>query len=103
LFLRIDFLDMEKIAGMEVRLNLSGATIRLRLSENAVAIEQGQHLGVAAAFRRTLEVGVPWSMIPDSEHRSVKAEVSVWQDGLPMDALPQEGSIEIGSAVVAEY
>jgi len=46
---------------------------------------------------------VPWSMIPGCEQRSVKAEVSVWLDGLPMDALPQEGAIEISSAVVAEY
>lgn len=89
-FLRLDFLESElpSIIGTEVQVSLNGSSARVRLDEPAEILE-GAELGVEASFQRVLEMSMPL-LAPDS-----KIEISVWQNGLPMDSIPPEGRLSI--------
>jgi alpha-amylase/alpha-mannosidase (GH57 family) len=64
--------------------------------------QPGKPEGVAAVLRREsiVECKVPLAMLEAAEGTSLKVRFSLWQDQLPLDALPQEGAIEV--QVVAE-
>jgi hypothetical protein len=46
------------------------------------------------AYDRILEVAAPL----EGSDSNLRVQLSLWQDGLPMDALPQEGWLEIDVA-----
>src|SRR5262249_12275933 len=96
-FLRVDFLESEAalLPGMEVRVTINGKIIIVRLDDPVELIE-GSELGVEVAFHKLLELSVP---LPKDV---VRLQISVWQMGLPMDALPQEGHLEIPLSDVTE-
>lgn len=97
LYLRIDFLEGENLDGMEVRVHIDAHSIRIGFREANAELLEGAEIGVKAAYNKTLEISAPFV----TERASV--EVSVWQDGLPMDSLPQEGALEITLAQVNEW
>lgn len=100
LFLRVDFLESElaSLPGMEVRIAVNGAPIRIRL-DDPVEILEGAETGVEAAFRRILELSIPI----DKDATRTYVEVSVWQNGLPLDALPPEGPLLIAAPPADEW
>ncbi|MBL8213475.1 MAG: glycoside hydrolase [Bryobacterales bacterium] len=101
LFLRIDFVGSERVEGMEFRFTLNGKLLRVAMKENAAEILEDEGLKAKAHFKRSLEIAVPWASL--SEDRVVKLETSIWQDGLPLDALPQDGALELSAEVAGEY
>jgi hypothetical protein len=119
LFLRVDFLPGERprLDGMEARLTLDSsnpARVSLRLSRDSVAVEEfvageggssPQPLDpklVEACFRRVLEIRVPLNAIPNAGPK-VRFQFSLWQDGLPFDALPIEDWISLDTAPPGDW
>ncbi|MBI3683268.1 MAG: glycoside hydrolase [Acidobacteria bacterium] len=105
LFLRVDFLESEaaSLAGMEIRVLLSGSSIRIRLRESAAELLEGGQPGVEAAFQRVLEIAIPFSRLGLSASQPAQLQISVWNEGLPMDSLPEEGWLEISAAGPPEW
>jgi alpha-amylase/alpha-mannosidase (GH57 family) len=107
LFVRVDFrpgVEME-LNGMEARFNLQGldgsppaaATISF---EGAHVLGSGQ---VVCAFARVLEAKFPLSSAGIGKGAGVRFQFSLWQDGLPLDAIPQQGWIELASTDPADF
>ncbi len=101
LFLRIDFcpgIEME-LNGTEVRANLQGLTGTPPAP--AAIVFEGTHVrgseGVECAFARVLEVRIPLAAAGVADGRGVRFQFSLWQGGLPLDAVPQQGWIELPS------
>jgi hypothetical protein len=92
LYLRLDFLEAEipNMPGTEVRFQVDGKSVRLRLDEAEAVILESEITGAKAAYRDVLEFAMP---LPASLRARV--EVSIWQDGLPIESLPADGALEI--------
>ena len=101
LYVRVDF-----HSGIEQAL----AAMELRLT--ALAVDKGEpaHLtvaftpsgasaqgidGVECAHSRVLELKIPLHSLGAAPGRPVRFQLSVWESGLPMDAVPQQGWIEL--------
>jgi len=118
LFIRVDF-DAEALASLSetdfhitlrppndpsresyVALAFSGQRvepreIRLREADHAHPVE--------AAFRRVLELRLLLRALAVPRGQPVHLQISVWKDGLPVDAAPPEGWIEISTAEPTEW
>lgn len=90
LYLRVDFLPPEKLQDTDVHLLINDREIRFTMGKPDSCSDPA----VKQAYDRILEVAVP---ITPAE-TSLRVQVSIWQDGLPMDALPHEGWLEIETA-----
>jgi hypothetical protein len=52
---------------------------------------------VECALGRVLEIKIPLGSIGVTPGRGVRFQLSIWESGLPMDAVPQQGWIELPS------
>jgi len=101
LFLRIDFdpKHRQELDGMELRFRLeplgSGQpkTATIALLHGVARIEGLE--GGQSALGRILEARIPLAAIGVQEGRGVRFQLSVWLGGLPIDAVPQQGWIEM--------
>jgi hypothetical protein len=50
---------------------------------------------VECAYRHVLEAGVPLSAFGVADAAGLRFQLSLWKDGLPMDAVPRAGWIEL--------
>jgi alpha-amylase/alpha-mannosidase (GH57 family) len=102
LYLRVDFRGGfdGNAAAMELRLTVtavdSGQTNHLAVSfvpggARAEGIE-----GIDCAFARVLELKIPAASLSPTPAKAFRFQLSVWESGLPMDAVPQQGWIEVG-------
>ena len=99
LFLRLDFQRaIESPAGTEVRLVMEAPGDSPTRKSFSVRLSGGQDADIEAAFGKLLEIRVPLSLAGIAPGRAARFQVSVWEDGLPMDALPQQGWIEFSTA-----
>ena len=104
LFVRVDFRpgSESELAGMEARVtlqSLDGAAAQhttIHLAAGA-APSHGTMGGepVQSAFSRILEAGFPLAAIGVPQGSGVKFQLSLWRNGLPVDAVPQQGWIEM--------
>ncbi len=102
LFVRIDF-----VKGCED--TLRGAELRLQFNSTAVTVPliatfgSGAHDGtqVKAAYHHLFEMRIAQRSIGAAQ--PLKFQVSVWKAGLPLDALPQQGAIELQSHELNEW
>ena len=104
LFLRIDFHDTEEetLRGVEVRLRVqaSGAVFDGSLGvfnsgpDSAFFTGSG-FAGVQCAFKNILEASIPLTAVGAAPGKPVQFQFSLWKDGLPMDAIPQQGWLEV--------
>jgi hypothetical protein len=97
------------LAGMEARMtaqSLDGAVpsyITFRLASGVMeAIElrlaapaAGQPYPVECAFGRILEARLSLAALGVARGRGVRFQLSLWQGGLPVDAVPQQGWLEM--------
>jgi alpha-amylase/alpha-mannosidase (GH57 family) len=122
LYLRVDFhLGSEQcISEMEARLNIaagdpvqsSQVTVRfdygrvhvtqLALSGGADGAARGEP-PVEFAFKHVLEARLSLSALGGGGGAPVRFQFSLWQGGLPMDAVPQQGWIEIPPAHQVDF
>lgn len=107
LFLRVDFHPgyEQELATMEARLvagargGASQAQLAIRFADGAAHFAPRQPDGPAAAaecaFSRILEVRLPLAAAGVIAGGGVRFQFSLWQGGLPIDAVPQQGWIEM--------
>ncbi len=104
LYLRVDFHEgfEEGLGAMELRLTAlavdSGKTSSLTVAFLASGARAEGIDGVACAFARVLEIKIPMQSLGTVAGRPVRFQLSIWEAGLPMDAVPQQGWIEVGAA-----
>jgi len=104
-FVRIDFeaAASERLEGMEVRINAGLAGMTVRLQPQAAELQAGAPAAVVAAYGKILELEVPMEATGVKRGDPVRLQVSVWHEGLPMDALPQHGWLECPTAEPASW
>lgn len=98
LFLRVDFLE-DELTGLEVRFTVNGAQVTVRQGSSGAELLAGSELEPRVAWGKVLELGVPFDRLKIAGDDPVRIQVSVWQEGLPMDSLPQDGWIEFQRGV----
>jgi alpha-amylase/alpha-mannosidase (GH57 family) len=119
LYLRVDFHSGSEqvISEMEARLNIaagdpvlsSQVTVRFDYGRANVtelklaAAPSSNSTAVEFAFKRVLEARVSFAALGASASAPVRFQFSLWQGGLPMDAVPQQGWIEMPPADEASW
>jgi hypothetical protein len=90
LFLRVDFEPgvEETLPGTEVLINVNSASVKIRLEAGQAVV--ADPAGAEAFFSKVLEVRLPL----EAPGQPAKVQISLWRDGLPMDALPMHGWLE---------
>jgi alpha-amylase/alpha-mannosidase (GH57 family) len=115
LFLRVDFqAASEELAwGLDVRLSADGG--RGRTSSVAIALGAGEarvtdvNLLAAApaalecSFQNVLEIRVSLAALGVEPGAPVRFQFSLWRNGLPLDAVPQQGWLEVPTAASEEW
>jgi len=103
LFVRVDFHQgyEQELLAMEVRFTAIGIDSG-RSSELTIAFSNGTARAegieaVECALGRVLEMKIPLGSIGVTAGRGVRFQLSIWESGLPMDAVPQQGLIEMAS------
>lgn len=99
LYLRVDFEKgcEEALEGGELRFDMNGVHITVPLLGNF------ESTGVVAAYRKLFEMRVPLLAIGSAKGQSVRFAVSLWRAGLPLDALPQQGTLELHPQELNEW
>ncbi len=98
LFLRLDFEEQALAAdGVEARFHLQSVKLTVRFRDGAAYLDPAP-CPAAIAFARILELSVPLSSLGVAAGYPVRLQVSLWRGGLPVDALPHEGWLEISTA-----
>jgi alpha-amylase/alpha-mannosidase (GH57 family) len=104
LYLRIDFHDTpgQTLGGVELRLGVQTAEGVSSAPLGVFSPDTGggftanaAYAGAECAFRKILEAGVPLRAFRTPEGQPVRFHFSLWRDGLPMDAVPQQGWLEL--------
>jgi alpha-amylase/alpha-mannosidase (GH57 family) len=116
-YLRVDFHPgyEHELRGMEARLtaeSLDGKRISraaivfsgdgVRIKELSLAVAPCPEPAVECAFARVLELRVSLAALGLTPGSGLKFQFSLWQGGLPMDAVPQQGSITMRTTDPAE-
>ncbi|MEP6540518.1 MAG: glycoside hydrolase, partial [Bryobacteraceae bacterium] len=101
LFLRLDFVEhgLSAVEGTELRINVQTAETSHSFT---TALNQKQE-GIEAAQGKICELCLPLEAMGIPAGHFVKFQLSLWQGGLPMDALPPQGWIEFSTAEPAEW
>jgi alpha-amylase/alpha-mannosidase (GH57 family) len=99
LFIRLDFAEntISDIEDTEVRLNLRAASDNAATSLFSVRLGDRKD-GIVAAYRKIFELKVPLQPAGIQRGHSGRFQLSLWQGGLPMDALPPQGWIDFTTA-----
>jgi alpha-amylase/alpha-mannosidase (GH57 family) len=119
LYLRVDFHcgSEHAIAGMEARLTISAgeppqssqATVRFdygraNITEMKLAAEaEGAAAAAEFAFQNILEARFSLAALGVRDGVPIRFQFSLWQGGLPMDAVPQQGWIEMPMGEPVEW
>jgi len=114
LYVRLD-LDNELAGGeLEVRLVVqpvapagAGCSLRLVLTPGTVRLLECRPEAVGGqvgfAFQKVLEVRLALAAVGAASGDLLRLKVSLWREALPLDAVPQEGWLEISTAEPAEW
>ncbi len=104
LFLRIDFYDTkeETLRGIEVRLRaqasaavFDGSLGVFDSGPDGAFITGSEFAGAQSAFKNILEASIPFTAVGAAPGKAIQFQFSLWKDGLPMDAVPQQGWLEV--------
>jgi alpha-amylase/alpha-mannosidase (GH57 family) len=101
LFLRLDFVEssISTLEGTELRINVQAGETSHSFTTD---LTQNQN-GIESACRKICEVRLPLAAMGIPVGHSVKFQLSLWQGGLPMDALPPQGWIAFSTAEPADW
>jgi len=102
LFVRIDFVkgSEETLSGAELRLQFHQTAVTVPLVGLFESAQQDKH-HLKAAFDKIFEMRISQRSIGMAQ--PMKFQVSIWKAGLPLDALPQQGVIELQSHELNEW
>lgn len=104
-FLRLDFdqAALEIVPGMNVRVQAGAFTASIRLAEERAELEERVPEGTEAAFHKVLELRIPLAAAGIHGGDPIRVQVSLWHEGLPMDAMPRHGWLECPTAEPADW
>ncbi|MGQ9634812.1 MAG: glycoside hydrolase family 57 protein [Bryobacteraceae bacterium] len=104
-FLRVDFEEaaMPSLAGMEVRVNAGVASLSVRLEASGAVLKESAPAEVQAVFGKTLEISLPLEVTGTGSGDLLRVQLSLWHEGLPLDAVPHQGWLECPTAEPAEW
>jgi hypothetical protein len=116
LYVRVDFEpgSAAAISGMDAHLTVqpvSGPSSFFSLTLHEGMIEPADakpaHPGAVNPFefaiRKVLEARISLNAVGVSSGQPLRLQLSLWKDGLPVDALPQEGWLEISTAEPTDW
>jgi len=93
IFLRLDFADeAASLEGLEIQAETAGANgkadprVKVILKAGVALVESTEG---EAAFRDVMEISFP------AHEDSARVRLSVWQDGLPIQAIPPQDFLQI--------
>jgi len=77
-----------------LEVDISGGSVRdWKFTENG---QQGEHReSIQASLKSIFECSVPLELLGTQLRSALRVRFSLWRDHLPLDALPQEGAIEV--------
>jgi len=88
---------------MQVRVKVQESdTITIGFQQGGASVLENGLPHVACAFARILELKVPLDSVGVLDGGGVRFQCSVWQGGLPVDAVPQQGWLELKTTDVAK-
>jgi alpha-amylase/alpha-mannosidase (GH57 family) len=93
---------------MELRLSLRSMegeprTVQLAFSHGTARTVQPVGQGVECAFGKVLEARIPLAFLGVEQGGPLSFQMSLWQGGLPMDAIPQQGWIHMATTDPEEW
>jgi alpha-amylase/alpha-mannosidase (GH57 family) len=105
-FVRVDFRSgtEPELTGMEVRMTLQSLdnappqSVTIRLGAGAATSDDL----VECAFRRILEVRFPLAAVAVTPGSGLRFQLSLWHGGLPVDAVPHQGWLEMATTSPVE-
>lgn len=100
LYLRIDF--EQPVTGIRIHVNAGGAEWDIDLEHGAARVRQSEPR-LEAAYGRVLELRIPLAQVSQPTTDFVPLQLSLWQDSLPLDALPHEGWIRLSTAEPSDW
>lgn len=118
LYLRIDFEPeaLAALAGMEAQVSIqpvasqsSASFIKLEFARGAVEPREvrmsrpGSDGAVEFSMRKVLEGRVSLSAAGIGSGQALRLQLSLWKQGLPLDAVPHEGWIEVSTAEPTDW
>jgi alpha-amylase/alpha-mannosidase (GH57 family) len=99
LFLRLDFVDSAKPILNDTQLRLNIQSVMDPLGNHAYEFQfNSKPDGFEAAFAKVAELRVNLHGIVNAPGQPVRFQLSLWHEGLPMDALPSQGWFELSTA-----
>ena len=108
LYIRLDFeaAMISGLQGAQVILQAAPAADPSNVKTATMQLNWGKHGeadGVEFAFAKILELRASLSGMGAGLRQPVLFHLSLWQDGLPLDAAPQQGWIEVSTAEPSEW
>jgi alpha-amylase/alpha-mannosidase (GH57 family) len=117
LYIRLDLLQHGPggMAGSEVRASIEGSggsevEVHFQLtSDGAEVVEsrgaeaKAMRAHMACAYRRIVELKVELESLKANPHERLRLQLSLWRDGLPLDAVPAQGWLEFVPGEPAEW
>jgi alpha-amylase/alpha-mannosidase (GH57 family) len=119
LYVRLDFdtSALASLTGTDAHLTLRPASepsrtsfLSLRFSggrveagEIRLADPRSEESAVEFAFHKVLEIRLSLRALAVSSGQSLGLQISLWKDGLPVDAIPQEGWLDLSTAEPTDW
>jgi hypothetical protein len=117
-YLRIDFVGAlrEALSGIEVQVNIEDASsakssIGLVIDHGEAKVKAAQFAGtsppgtvpVACALQKVLELRLSLGALRIPRDSALRFQVCLWENGLPIDTVPQHGWLELLTAEPFEW
>jgi hypothetical protein len=102
LYLRLDFVENSNLRDTELRINVQSVASPESNASRSLPLT-GSADGVESIFDKICEVRFSLASAGISIGQDLRFQVSLWQGGLPMDALPPQGWIEFSTAEPMEW
>jgi hypothetical protein len=104
LFVRVDF-DPEalrELPAMEGRFTFGNTRLTLNFPNGHPQLAEAANPPVECALGRILEARIPLAALGAAPGAGLQFQFSLWREGLPVDAAPQQGWIEMRTTDPAE-
>lgn len=105
LFFRVDFVDKvrDQLAEMQLRINVQSVSDPKQVYSFEFPSEYPSTDDVESKLDKVAEIRIPLGKITGGSKQPVRFQLSVWHAGLPMDALPPQGWLELSTAEPLEW
>lgn len=114
LYLRLDLVPDGPAENLEARLVVEATRPGARPRQFRLLLDRGMAelletappdaaAGSAFAFQRVFEASLSLAALGASSGDVIRLQLSLWRNGLPLDALPQQGWLEISTAEPPEW